>query len=150
MSRSVNAFETPPLLSMMRSYSLGGTFFEPLNIMCSKKCEIPVMPGPSLREPTRYHCQKVTAGTLWSSWRRMTRPFGSVCRATGKRVGLSGLAEGGVAAAAVAVPELGFDLAFAASAGALAARIATAIHAAALIGFMCSPRALRRVAVYRR
>jgi hypothetical protein len=31
---------------------LGPYFFAPLNIMCSKKCEIPVIPGRSLREPT--------------------------------------------------------------------------------------------------
>ncbi len=64
MSRSVNAFESPPFDSRMRSYSLGGTFFDPLNIMCSKKWEIPVIPGRSLREPTRYHCRNVHAGTL--------------------------------------------------------------------------------------
>src|SRR6266545_862706 len=69
----------------MRSYCLGGTLFDPLNIMCSKKCEIPVMPGDSLREPTRYHCQKETAGTLWSSCVRMTSPFGSTWRSTLKR-----------------------------------------------------------------
>ena len=64
MSRSVKAFDWPPFDSMIRSYSLGATFFEPLNIMCSKKWEIPVIPGASLRDPTLNHCQKVTAGTL--------------------------------------------------------------------------------------
>ena len=77
MSRSVKAFEKPPFDSRMRSYSLGGTFFEPLNIMCSKKCEIPVIPGRSLREPTLNHCHSVTAGTVWSSCSSTTRPFGS-------------------------------------------------------------------------
>src|SRR5262245_47942742 len=80
MSRVVNAFELPPFDSMILSYSFGGTFFEPLNIMCSKKCEIPVMPGRSLREPTLYHCQNVTAGTVWSSCRSTTGPFFSTWR----------------------------------------------------------------------
>src|SRR5215831_13035905 len=93
MSRSVNAFEYPPFDSRIRSYSLGGTFFEPLNIMCSKKCESPVIPGCSLREPTRYHCQNATVGTLWSSCVSTTRPLSSTCRSTLKRSGLSGDAE---------------------------------------------------------
>src|SRR5262245_1685748 len=103
MSRSVKAFERPPLDSMMRSYSLGGTFFEPLTIRCSKKWEIPVIPSVSLREPTRYHCQKVTAGTLWSSWNSTTSPLDSACFSTGKRLGLSGAADAADAAAGFAL-----------------------------------------------
>ncbi|MCK9988902.1 MAG: hypothetical protein AzoDbin1_05374, partial [Azoarcus sp.] len=34
-----------------RSKEPGPYFFAPLNIMCSKKCERPVVPGFSLREP---------------------------------------------------------------------------------------------------
>ena len=68
----------------MRSYALGGTFFEPLNIMCSKKCEMPVVPGDSSRDPTRYHCQNEIAGTVWSSWSSTVSPFGSTWRSTRK------------------------------------------------------------------
>src|SRR5262245_34039102 len=85
MSWSVNAFDTPPFDSRIRSYSFGATFFEPLNIMCSKTCEMPVMPGRSLREPTRNHCQKVTTGTEWSSRNRTMSPFDSSTRSTFNR-----------------------------------------------------------------
>src|SRR5712691_1910889 len=103
MSRSVKAFELPPLDSRMRSYSLGGTCFDPLNIMCSKKCEMPVMPGASLREPTRYHCQKVMVGTLWSSWVRTIRPFARVWRSILKRSGVTASARA-PAASSMAAP----------------------------------------------
>src|SRR6266516_1030499 len=86
----------------MRSYSLGGTCFDPLNIMCSKKCEMPVMPGASLREPTRYHCQKVMVGTLWSSWVRTIRPFGSVWRSILKRSGVTASARAPAASSSAA------------------------------------------------
>jgi len=52
-SFDVYAFEVPPAASRRRSNSFGPYFFDPLNIMCSKRCEIPVVPGRSLREPTR-------------------------------------------------------------------------------------------------
>jgi two-component system sensor histidine kinase TctE len=82
-SVEVYALLVPPADSRRRSNSLGPYFFEPLNIMCSKKCEIPVMPGRSLREPTRYHCQKVMVGTLWSSWVSTTTfSSGSTARTT--------------------------------------------------------------------
>src|ERR1035437_782279 len=47
----VYALLLPPPASMVRSNCLGPYFFAPLNIMCSKKCETPVAPGCSLREP---------------------------------------------------------------------------------------------------
>src|SRR6266571_7123935 len=87
----------------MRSYSLGGTCFDPLNIMCSKKWEMPVMPGASLREPTRYHCQNVMVGTLWSSWVRTIRPFGSVWRSILNRSGVTASARA-LAASSAATP----------------------------------------------
>ncbi len=47
------AFECPPWDSSVRSNSFGPYFFAPLNIMCSNRWLIPVIPGRSLREPTR-------------------------------------------------------------------------------------------------
>src|SRR6185436_19170971 len=84
--------------SRILSYTLGGTFLDPLNIMCSKKCEIPVMPGRSLREPTLYHCQNVTAGTAWSSCSSTTRPFASLWRSTGNETTDNALCGGGAGA----------------------------------------------------
>ena len=94
----------PPFDSRIRSYSLGATCFEPLNIMCSKKCEMPVMPGASLREPTRYHCQNAMVGTLWSSCVSTTRPFGSVWRSTGRRSGVTAASVAASGAPAAANP----------------------------------------------
>jgi hypothetical protein len=45
---------------------LGPYFFAPLNIMCSNRCEMPVMPGRSLREPTRQVVMKARLGTVSS------------------------------------------------------------------------------------
>src|SRR5438093_6843865 len=106
----------------MRSYSLGGTCFDPLNIMCSKKWEMPVIPGASLRDPTRYHCQKVMVGTLWSSCVRTTRPFGSVWRSILNRSGVTASASP-LAASSAATPAPG-----AAAAGGIASTRA-ATHA---------------------
>ena len=52
-SVEVYALLVPPADSSRRSNSLGPYFFEPLNIMCSNRWLIPVIPGRSLREPTR-------------------------------------------------------------------------------------------------
>jgi len=49
----VYALLCPPNPSMTRSNSPGPYFLAPLNSMCSKKCEMPVVPGRSLREPIR-------------------------------------------------------------------------------------------------
>src|SRR5689334_2205661 len=76
---------------------------------------MPVMPGASLREPTLNHCQKHTAGTLWSSWVRITRPFGSTWRPIGKDAGVSAAPE---LAGDVAVFAAFFEVLFAAFRGA--------------------------------
>ena len=52
-SVDVYAFEVPPAASSLRSNSFGPNLREPLNIMCSKRWLMPVIPGLSLREPTR-------------------------------------------------------------------------------------------------
>jgi hypothetical protein len=51
-SFEVYALLVPPLASSVRSNCPGPYFFAPLNIMCSKRWLMPVMPGRSLREPT--------------------------------------------------------------------------------------------------
>ncbi len=63
---------------MTRSNSPGARVFVPLNIMCSKKCEMPVMPGRSLRLPTRYHVYIATFGMSLSGHTTSFMPFGSV------------------------------------------------------------------------
>jgi len=99
------------------SYSFGPTFFEPSNIMCSKKCEMPVMPGRSLREPTLNHCQKVTVGTEWSSCVSRTSPLSSTVRST--------LKVSGVMAAGRAAAFASFTAGFAAAGTAPSASMAT-------------------------
>ena len=51
-SRVVYPLVDPPFPSMISS-NLPSVWTPPLNIMCSKRCEIPVMPGRSLRDPAR-------------------------------------------------------------------------------------------------
>ena len=51
--RVVYALFEPPFASITLSSSPGPYFLAPLNIMCSKKCEMPVVPGRSLRDPMR-------------------------------------------------------------------------------------------------
>ena len=46
--------------------------------MCSRTWEIPVAPGRSFREPTRYSVQTVTTGAARSSLVRTLRPFGRI------------------------------------------------------------------------
>jgi hypothetical protein len=48
----VYALERPPFDSRTSSNSFGPYFSAPLNIMCSKRWLMPVMPGRSFREPT--------------------------------------------------------------------------------------------------
>ena len=55
-----------------------GTFFEPWNIMCSKRCAKPVRPGFSFFEPTWNHWLTWTIGSLRSTCRMTCRPLGSV------------------------------------------------------------------------
>ena len=49
----VYALFDPPAASIVLSNAPGPYFFAPLNIMCSKKCETPVVPTRSLRDPMR-------------------------------------------------------------------------------------------------
>src|SRR5262245_5984517 len=44
--------------------------------MCSSRCEMPVMPVYSFREPTRYQTPKLTTGALRTSFVRMRSPLG--------------------------------------------------------------------------
>ena len=51
-SSSVSAFASPPMLVIQEGCWSGSTFFEPLNIMCSKRWANPVRPGFSFFDPT--------------------------------------------------------------------------------------------------
>jgi hypothetical protein len=70
----------------------------PLNIMCSKKCASPVMPGTSLRLPARTQLYKVTLGMSRSVQMMTFMPLARVaawtCSAPGTRVAGTGLAGG--------------------------------------------------------
>ncbi len=77
---------------MTRSNSPGARVFVPLNIMCSKKCEMPVMPGRSLRLPTRYHVYIATFGMSLSGQTTTFMPFGSVRVTIWSAPGTSGAA----------------------------------------------------------
>src|SRR5438477_2664812 len=46
--------------------------------MCSTQCETPVVPGSSLRPPTRYHIHTPTSGRSRTSRRITRRPLSSV------------------------------------------------------------------------
>src|SRR2546430_297405 len=43
--------------------------------MCSRKCDFPVWPSSSFREPTRYQIMLVTIGDVWTSFVKTTKPF---------------------------------------------------------------------------
>jgi hypothetical protein len=77
-SELVYALLRPPFASITRSNSPGGRVDVPLNIMCSKKCEMPVIPGRSLRLPTRKNVYSATFGMSLSGQTTILRPFGSV------------------------------------------------------------------------
>ncbi len=51
-SSAVEPLLSPPAASSSRSNSPSFTFFEPSNMMCSKRCANPVRPGFSRAEPT--------------------------------------------------------------------------------------------------
>ncbi len=57
--------------------SLVPIVFVPLNIMCSNRCEMPVMPGPSLTEPTFATQPQDTVGESWRSTISSFNPLGS-------------------------------------------------------------------------
>ncbi len=64
------AFQFPPSREMARSSTVDGKRGVPLNCMCSVQWEMPVKPGVSSREPTRYHSQEETSGAVWISFRK--------------------------------------------------------------------------------
>jgi hypothetical protein len=45
--------------------------------MCSTQWEAPVIPGTSLREPTRYQIQWLMIGAVWISFNKTNKPFSS-------------------------------------------------------------------------
>jgi hypothetical protein len=77
-SEEVVPFIVPPLLKMYWKWPALGTFSEPWNIMCSKRCAKPVRPAFSFFEPTWNHSLTCTTGSLRSTCRITCRPFGSV------------------------------------------------------------------------
>src|SRR5207244_8422465 len=54
----------------------------PLNIICSRKCDLPVCPSSSFLEPTRYQITQLTIGFVWTSLVRMVIPLTSFVRRT--------------------------------------------------------------------
>src|SRR5690554_6491704 len=73
----------PPLRETSRKICPLASDGVPLNCMCSTQWERPVLPGSSLRLPTRYHTQKLAIGASWLSRRSTWRPFGRVACTTG-------------------------------------------------------------------
>src|SRR5579862_1209597 len=82
-SFQVNPFHVPPWRLMNRDSSPLPRVGVPLKSMCSTQCEMPVIPGTSLRLPTRYHAQNVATGAVWTSRSKTRSPFDSVVRTVG-------------------------------------------------------------------
>src|SRR5579859_4463451 len=77
-SIQVKAFNAPPRREISLVISPLPKRLPPLKSMCSTQCETPVVPGSSLRPPTRYHIHTPTSGRSRTS-RRITRsPLSSV------------------------------------------------------------------------
>ncbi len=81
-SWEVNALSWPPFCSTSRANWPRPWAGVPLNIMCSRKCAMPVAPRASLREPTRYQTWKDTIGLRWSSSSSTRSPLSSVSATT--------------------------------------------------------------------
>src|SRR5579859_155318 len=84
----VNPFHVPPWRLTSRDSSPLPRVGVPLKSMCSTQCEMPVIPGTSLRLPTRYHAQNVATGAVWTSRSKTSSPFDSVARTVGVMCGL--------------------------------------------------------------
>src|SRR5438132_7862201 len=67
---------------MIFENSSGFSLSVSLNIRCSRRCDNPVVPSFSLREPTRYQTCTVTTGALVIGSTRTLRPFSSVASRT--------------------------------------------------------------------
>src|SRR6266852_3859693 len=61
-SIQVKAFKAPPRREISLVISPLPKRLPPLNSMCSTQCDTPVVPGSSLRPPTRYHIHTPTSG----------------------------------------------------------------------------------------
>src|SRR5438477_12391411 len=77
-SIQVKAFSAPPRREISLVISPLPKRLPPLNSMCSTQCETPVVPGSSLRPPTRYHIHTPTRGRSRTSRRMTRRPLSSV------------------------------------------------------------------------
>src|SRR5262249_60379873 len=82
-SRVVYPLVLPPLPSITSSNTPGPYFLPPLNIMCSKRCAIPVAPPCSLLDPARKKTYDEMTGEEWSACTSSRRPFASVNYASG-------------------------------------------------------------------
>ena len=89
---------------MSRSNSPGVRLLVPLNIMCSKKCARPVIPGTSLRLPARTQLYMAMLGISRSVQMMTFMPLASVvectCSMPGTRVAGAGFAAAAQATAA--------------------------------------------------
>src|SRR5918912_1436284 len=77
-SIQVKAFSAPPRRETSLLISPLPKRLPPLNSMCSTQCDTPVVPGSSLRPPTRYHIQTPTSGRSRTSRTMTRRPLSSV------------------------------------------------------------------------
>ncbi len=69
------ALRKPPSRAIIRSPMLAGKARVPLNIMCSTQWLLPVTPGRSKREPTRYHTHHEITGAMRTSLSTTVKPF---------------------------------------------------------------------------
>ena len=74
MSELVKALELLPKALRSRPNWIGRSFV-PLNIKCSNWCEMPVIPGTSSLEPTRYHTCTLTTGAVFTSLVNTVKPL---------------------------------------------------------------------------
>src|SRR5690606_5938278 len=68
----------PPNFSTIPFKRWLGMLSVPLKFMCSTQCEMPVRPGRSSPDPTRYQHQTETSGEDLTSLTRILRPLSRV------------------------------------------------------------------------
>src|SRR5918998_4460236 len=76
------ALRVPPTRETPRKIWPFSMLAVPLNCMCSTQWDSPVLPGCSLRLPTRYQVQIETIGAEWSSCRMTPSPLFSCVSTT--------------------------------------------------------------------
>ena len=90
------------MISRSRSMSLVPIVSVPLNIMCSNRCEIPVMPVVSLADPTRAKIEAMMVGASCRSTIKTCMPLSSQYSLASIFCAAAGSAAASVSAAAQA------------------------------------------------